>query len=81
MLADGVGLNFWWNTTQTAYTATVVTQYVVYNNTVLTEYETMTNGNPPIGSIPPDIIGTWNEYRGTVLANRSTIATYETTTM
>ncbi|KAJ4994289.1 hypothetical protein SVAN01_00118 [Stagonosporopsis vannaccii] len=79
MLADGVGLNFWWSSTRGGYTATVVTSYIQYDNTVLTELATITNPGAPIGSIPNDIIPTHNVYRGTTLANQSTIASYPTT--
>lgn len=81
ILADGVGLNYWWNQTVTAYTATVITRYIEYNNVVSTELATITNVNATKeGSIPTDIIGTWNEYRMTTSGTQK-YASYPTTTV
>ena len=38
-----VGLGEWYNTTVTATVATVITQYIQYNNTVVTTSTTVTN--------------------------------------
>lgn len=81
MLADGVGLNYWWNSTRGRYVATVITSYIQYDNTVVTELATITGSGALVGTIPNDIIPTHNVYRGTVLADQSSIATYPTTTM
>ncbi|KAI9697532.1 MAG: hypothetical protein M1820_007731, partial [Bogoriella megaspora] len=35
VVADGVGLNFWWNSSYEATVATVITNYIKYDNTVI----------------------------------------------
>lgn len=74
-------MNFWANETATAYTATVITRYIEYNNAVSTELATVTNVNATTGgNIPTDLIGSWNEYGRTSIV-AETVASYETTVM
>ncbi|KAH7094511.1 hypothetical protein FB567DRAFT_5407 [Paraphoma chrysanthemicola] len=67
VLPESVGLNFWHDTTYTVYPTTVITQYLQYNNTVLTSLSTRTTGLRP-SSAPQDIIsaptGTMFTYSG-----------------
>jgi hypothetical protein len=78
----GVGLNFWYTETATAYTATVITRYIQYNNTVSTELATVTDVNATTisNSIPYTIVPPHNEY-GSTSIGFGTVATWETTAM
>jgi hypothetical protein len=55
ILPESVGLNYWHDTTYTAYPITVITQYLQYNNTVVTNLSTIVGPVSPI-SVPIDII-------------------------
>ncbi|KAH7084865.1 hypothetical protein BKA63DRAFT_4473 [Paraphoma chrysanthemicola] len=67
VLPESVGLNFWHDTTYTVYPTTVITQYLQYNNTVVTTLSTRTTGLKP-SSAPQNIIsaptGTMFTYSG-----------------
>jgi hypothetical protein len=78
----GVGLNYWYTETATAYTATIITRYIQYNNTVSTELATFTDVNATTISdnIPSTIIPANNEYGRTTIGFE-TVATWETTAM
>jgi len=52
-----VGLNMWWNSTLTATVATVITQYLQYNNTAITNTTTIYNATATDDlAAPPGII-------------------------
>jgi 2-keto-3-deoxy-6-phosphogluconate aldolase len=57
-----VFLHFWWNTTYTAYPTTVITQYLQYNNTVVTNYSTVIDQYLDPGTNAPSGIITTREY-------------------
>ena len=79
---SGVGLNWFYTETATAYTATIITQYIQYNNTVSTELATVTDVNATTyrDNIPYTVVPTHNEY-GRTSMGFETDATWETTVM
>lgn len=81
-----MGLNYWWTQTATAYTATVITQYLVYNsNTTTTKLSTVQHNNVsdvaiPTTIIPLDLSDNGGDYTDTWLET-GTVMTYANSSM
>ncbi|KAF2814038.1 uncharacterized protein BDZ99DRAFT_473163 [Mytilinidion resinicola] len=80
-----VGLNFWWNQSLTITYATVLTQYLQYNNTVILNTTTIYNASATQGLVvPTDIIPGYLLYSetffdiGTTIDLTTTTLTYPT---
>ncbi|KAF2500081.1 hypothetical protein BU16DRAFT_556569 [Lophium mytilinum] len=85
IVPQDVGLNFWWNQSLTITYATVLTQYLQYNNTVILNTTTIYNASATQGPVvPTDIIPGYLIYSetffdiGTTIDLNTTTLTYPT---
>lgn len=77
------GLNYWWTETLKATAATILTQYMEYNNTIITNTTTIYDTGAIAKVTAPDEIipfQSFMEYSDTVIAT-NTSAVFPFTTM